>query len=76
MTHDELLAKLNEYQPIIREDIFDKDIFGQWRNALRRVVKLPQETDWDGGWEDADAFQYGYKLAMTQVIQAIEKELK
>ena len=69
MTHDALLAQIDAWN---QED--DYPIVGL--NALRAVVELPKETNWDGGWEDADAFQHGYRLAMSKVIQAIEKELK
>ena len=70
MTHEELLAKLSPARYIIKEEAVAQ------LNALRAVVELPKETNWDGGWEDADAFQHGYRLAMSKVIQAIEKELK
>lgn len=74
MTHDELLAKINEYQPIIKEELFDKDIFGKWRVALRAVVELARKYEEFDGVDSAG--MSGYRLAMKQVIQAIEKELK
>lgn len=76
MTHDELLAKINEYQPIIREELFDKDIFGKWRLALRAVVELTMNLQDDDGFNDDACWNAGYNYAMYEIIQAIKKELK
>ena len=67
MTHDELLAKIDDALTH-----FDFNFL----NALRAVVEATKtQTGWDGGWEDAEAFQSGYDYAMHIIKTAVEKEL-
>ena len=74
MNYDDLLARIDLLaQPSAGSSNYMKPSF---HKAIRAVVELPKETSWDGGWEDADAFQHGYRLAMSKVIQAIEEQLK
>ena len=78
MTHDELLAKIdNNYFPGFThmeqvEEMVKQDT--QIKAALRAVVELTRKYE---EFEDVEVEKMqGYRLAMKQVIQAIEKELK
>jgi hypothetical protein len=64
MTHDELLEVINVYNDG-KGDSF--------ANALRAVVELTQKYE-DFDKVDSEKMK-GYRLAMKQVVQAIEKEL-
>ena len=71
MTHDELLARVDEDEKFL-EQYFGAKFKGQ--SALRAVVELTRKyEDFDGV---DSAGMSGYRLAMKAVIQAIEKELK
>ena len=65
MTHDELLAKINETSPADKYD-------ASWQSALRAVVELHGELggDCDECWSEDGYIQYP-----CPTIQAIEKEL-
>lgn len=68
MTHDELLAKISLRQGM-ETGLY---AFKAWL-ALRAVVELTQKyEEFDG--VDSEKMK-GYRLAMKQVTQAIEKEL-
>ena len=84
MTHEELLAEINERI----EELHDAEVCDGFIHALRAVVELPIE---DNSKPDsfnmnfanrspneiaAQCFQWGYATAMNKVIQAIEKELE
>ena len=69
MTHDELLARIKQYSDWA-EVAFDTSP----TNALRAVVELTRKYEEFDGVDSAG--MSGYRLAMKQVIQAIEEELK
>lgn len=76
MTHDELLAKIDE---ALGEGSYTftisklSELLAQGK-ALRAVVELTAKYEEFDGVDSAG--MSGYRLAMKQVIQAIEKELK
>ena len=73
MTHDELLAKIGQYQNSAEQDhIFDKEPY----QALRAVVEQAQPMHYKFGERQGDdPFVDGWNLAMRLVIEAIKKEL-
>ena len=68
MTHDELLAEINQY------DAYTYDPNERVIKALRAVVELARKYEEFDGVDSAG--MSGYRLAMKQVIQAIEEELQ
>ena len=68
MTHDELLAKIDDG---VRWTCTGDAV--PW-DALRAVVELARKYEEFDGVDSAG--MGGYRLAMKQIIQAIEKELK
>jgi hypothetical protein len=73
MTHDELLAKINDFESIVHPNIWDKSTYAYWRNALRAVVEL--HKPWNFGCSHCINIEGGYMSYPCPTIQAIEKEL-
>jgi hypothetical protein len=48
MTHDELLAKINDFESIVHPIIWSKSPYAHWRNALLAVVELHKPIEEDG----------------------------
>ena len=74
MTHDELLARVDEDEKFL-EQYFGGKFKGQ--SALRAVVELamkPIDAS-DTPAEQVAWFYEGYSLAMDNVLDAIEKKL-
>ena len=74
MTHDELLARVDEDEKFL-EQYFGGKFKGQ--SALRAVVELamkPIDAS-DTPAEQVAWFYEGYNLAMDNVLDAIEKKL-
>lgn len=71
MTHDELLAKIDKIKPL-------NSPAWNMQNALRAVVELAikQLETKNIPAEQVGWFNEGYNLAMDNIIDAIEKELK
>ncbi len=67
LSHDELLAKINETSPIDKYDT-------GWQSALRAVVELAA-TYKDGNYVNEE-FNQGLQTAFQLIIEAIEKELE
>ena len=85
MTHDELLAKINEKEPgtltYSNGEIFHSTRrFISWQLALRAVVELHKPhifTDNDGyEWIYCTVCTDGFETFPCPTIQTIEKELK
>lgn len=74
MTHDELLAKIDDDEKFL-EQYFGGKFKGQ--SALRAVVELAikQLDTTNMPAEQVGWFHEGYNLAMDNIIEAIEKEL-
>lgn len=71
MTHDELLAKIDKIKPL-------NSPAWNMQNALRAVVELAikQLETKNIPAEQVAWFNEGYNLAMDNIIDAIEKELR
>jgi hypothetical protein len=73
MTHDELVAVLNDYDIGLSNGMVHKDLVFATAKALRAIVELhkPFEIDREGNYNCQECeWQYP-----CQTIQAIEKEL-
>ena len=68
MTHEELLAEINERI----EELHDAEVCDGFIHALRAVVELHRNVD-GACWECQDDIYHKYPCP---TIQAIEKELK
>ena len=89
MTHDELLAKIDEQittwsseeygwpKQWLSDEVKSKTPMASYFKALRAVVELCREyeTQYIGG-EYGPEYEWGGMEALDKVIQAIEKELK
>ena len=86
MTHNELLEKINEFEPIVHKDIWNRSTYAHWRNALRAVVELHQPKEEDGKLWCSHEICYNHIEFLERndcdcsypcpTIQAIEKELQ
>ena len=83
MTHDELLAKIDEHFEVINDCIGYSPRYGYQpsvdaiKSALRAVVELPDQRPPTIDPEEYDSgFRGGYNRALADMKQAIEKELK
>jgi hypothetical protein len=81
MTHDELLAKIEENRAYLASQVFDAYPSSNFivTTALRTVVELhkPDESDFPDEWESCvECSGNGYSaLYPCETIKAIEKEL-
>lgn len=70
MTHDELLAKIDNFEP---DDELDSV---KSMNALRAVVEWTNNLQDTESWQDNAEYNAGYNNAIYEVIEIIKKELK
>lgn len=79
MTHDELVAVLNDYDIGLSNGMVHKDLVFATAKALRAVVELhkPDEPDFPDEWESCvECSGNGYSaLYPCETIKVIEKEL-
>jgi hypothetical protein len=79
MTHDELVAVLNDYDIGLSNGMVHKDLVFATAKSLRAVVELhkPDESDFPDEWESCVECSGNGYVAMypCETIKVIEKEL-